>query len=234
MTLSTSDFSALAAEHSVHRSVYTDPAVFLAEQERIFRRAWLYVGHESQIPRAGDWIRTMLGPDEMILIRGEQERVSVLHNRCPHRGARLVTGERGSSAHLACAYHAWSFDSAGKVIGIPLPDGYRPGYLDDSEQRSIARAPRVASYRGFIFASHCETGPSLVDFLKGIAFSIDNLVDRAPRDACARWVGRCECSIGATGSCSWRTRSTWFTLALCMPARWPPLGQTAMRPAFLA
>lgn len=180
MTLSTSDFSALAAEHSVHRSVYTDPAVFLAEQERIFRRAWLYVGHESQIPRAGDWIRTMLGPDEMILIRGEQERVSVLHNRCPHRGARLVTGERGSSAHLACAYHAWSFDSAGKVIGIPLPDGYRPGYLDDSEQRSIARAPRVASYRGFIFASHCETGPSLVDFLKGIAFSIDNLVDRAP------------------------------------------------------
>ena len=47
MSLSDFDFSALASERAVHRSVYTDPAVFAAEQTRIFRRAWLYVGHES-------------------------------------------------------------------------------------------------------------------------------------------------------------------------------------------
>ena len=175
-----SDYSKLAVDHAVHRSAYTDLGVFDAEQDRIFRRAWLYVGHESQIPRAGDWIRTMLGPDEMILIRGDAGQLSLLHNRCPHRSARLVTGERGSSPHLTCPYHAWSFDSAGALVGIPLAEGYRPGFMNDASLRSVARAPRVESYRGFVFASHCSTGPSLSNFLKGIAFAIDNLVDRAP------------------------------------------------------
>lgn len=74
MPPSSPDFAALATEQRVHRSVYTDPAVFAAEQERIFRRAWLYVGHESQVREAGDWLLTRLGPDEMVLIRGEGAR----------------------------------------------------------------------------------------------------------------------------------------------------------------
>jgi phenylpropionate dioxygenase-like ring-hydroxylating dioxygenase large terminal subunit len=180
MAGSSQDFSSLVTEQSVHRSVYTDPAVFAAEQDRIFRRAWLYVGHESQVARTGDWILTRLGPDEMILIRGQQGELSLLHNRCPHRGSRLVAGERGSSPNLVCPYHAWSFDSTGRITGMPLPEGYRPGFMDDSAARSIARAPRVESYRGFVFGSHSATGPSLTQFLGGIAFAIDNLVDRAP------------------------------------------------------
>lgn len=180
MSLSDFDFSALASESAVHRSVYTDPAVFAAEQERIFRRAWLYVGHESQVPSTGDWLLTQLGPDEMILIRGEEGALSLLHNRCPHRGARLVAAERGSSRHLICPYHAWSFDPAGRLTGLPLPEGYTPGFLDDAQGRQVARAPRLQSYRGFVFASHAAEGPSLPEFLGGIAFAIDNLVDRAP------------------------------------------------------
>jgi len=38
--------------NAVHRTAYTDPALFALEQERIFRRAWLYVGHESEVPTA--------------------------------------------------------------------------------------------------------------------------------------------------------------------------------------
>lgn len=180
MPPSSPDFAALAAEQRVHRSVYTDPAVFAAEQERIFRRAWLYVGHESQVREAGDWLLTRLGPDEMILIRGEGGALSLLHNRCPHRGARLVSGERGHSRHLICPYHAWSFDAAGTLTGLPLPEGYPEAYLQDASARNVARAPRVQSYRGFVFASHAAHGPSLTEFLQGIAFAIDNLVDRAP------------------------------------------------------
>ena len=180
MSLSDFDFSALASERAVHRSVYTDPAVFAGEQARIFRRAWLYVGHESQVPAVGDWLLTQLGPDEMILIRGEEGALSLLHNRCPHRGARLVAAERGSSRHLICPYHAWSFDPGGRLTGLPLPEGYTPGFLDDAQGRQVARAPRIQSYRGFVFASHAAEGPSLSEFLGGIAFAIDNLVDRAP------------------------------------------------------
>lgn len=174
------DFAALANERAVHRSVYTDPAVFAAEQERIFRRAWLYVGHESQVPEAGSWLLTRLGPDEMILMRGEGGDLSLLHNRCPHRGARLVSVERGRSRQLNCPYHAWSFDASGRLTGLPLPEGYPADYLRDIGLRDIARAPRVESYRGFVFASHAADGPPLSDFLEGIALAIDNLVDRAP------------------------------------------------------
>ena len=174
------DFTALATAQRVHRSVYTDPAVFAAEEQRIFRRAWLYVGHESQVNAAGDWLLTRLGPDEMILIRGDDGALSLLHNRCPHRGSRLVSGERGHSRHLVCPYHAWSFDAGGTLTGLPLPEGYPAAYLHDAGARNVARAPRVQSYRGFVFASHAAEGPSLVEYLQGIAFAIDNLVDRAP------------------------------------------------------
>ena len=36
----------------VHRSAMTSPAVHRAEIERIFAKSWLYVGHESEIPRS--------------------------------------------------------------------------------------------------------------------------------------------------------------------------------------
>lgn len=44
----------LVREDAVHRDVYVDPEVFALEQERLWARGWIYVGHDSQVPRAGD------------------------------------------------------------------------------------------------------------------------------------------------------------------------------------
>ena len=44
----------------VHRDFYTSPEVFEFEMERIFARAWLIVGHDSQVPNSGDYITTTL------------------------------------------------------------------------------------------------------------------------------------------------------------------------------
>ena len=93
---------------AVHRAAYTDPAVFALEQERIFRRAWLYVAHESEVPRAGDYVLRRLGPDEVLLVRGEDGGLALLHNRCAHRGARIVSEPAGNAKQLRCPYHAWT------------------------------------------------------------------------------------------------------------------------------
>ena len=175
----------LVRENSVHRAAYTDPAVFELEQERIFRRAWLYLAHESEVPNAGDYVLTRLGPDEVILVRREDGGLSLLHNRCAHRGARVVSEPCGRARQLRCPYHAWSYRLDGSLIGVPLPDGYAP----DAKLPGLAAVPRVESYRGFVFASHAATGPALADFLGGLRSAFDNLVDRAPAGKVTRFGG---------------------------------------------
>ena len=89
----------------VHRGVYTDPDLFELEMERIFGRAWLYVGHASQVPQAGDYITTELGRQPVILVRHRDGAVHVLLNRCTHRGAKVVNDRKGSAPRLTCCYH---------------------------------------------------------------------------------------------------------------------------------
>src|SRR3982751_4242141 len=114
----------LIRDHWVHRAAYIEPAVFALEQERIFRRAWLYVGHESEVPRPGDHVLTHLGPDEVILARREDGGLCLLHNRCAHRGARVVSEPCGNARQLRCPYHAWTYRLDGSLIGVPLADRY--------------------------------------------------------------------------------------------------------------
>ena len=174
----------LVREHAVHRAAYVDPAVFALEEERIFRRAWLYVGHESEVPRSGDYVLRRLGADEVILVRTEAGELSLLHNRCAHRGARIATAPRGNLRQFRCPYHAWTYRLDGSLIGVPLADGYA-----GKPELSLAPVARVSSYRGFVFGSHAPQGGSLPEFLGGLASAFDNMVDRAPAGTLTRFGG---------------------------------------------
>ena len=70
----------------VRREVYTDPAIFELEMQRIHERVWIYCGHESQVPKAGDYYAVQIGRQPMVMVRGADGKVNVLYNRCPHRG----------------------------------------------------------------------------------------------------------------------------------------------------
>jgi len=172
------DASAWVQPHRVHRSIYTDRAVFALEQERIFQRAWVYVGHESEIPEPGDHILAHMGTQEIVLVRQTDGGLAAFENRCSHRGARLVVQPQGHARQFTCAYHAWSFQLDGQWQAMPLPQGYAANPA--TAQRGLTRIRQVQSYRGFIFASHSEQAPPLVDFLGGLASALDNMVDRSP------------------------------------------------------
>ena len=161
----------------VHRSVYADPAIFELEMERIFGRAWLLLGHESQVRSAGDYFTTRMGREPVIVVRQDGGEIAVLVNRCAHRGATVCAEGRGNTERFVCPYHGWSYDRAGALRAVPFESGYEKGKL---ETLRLKAAPRVALYRGFVFASLAESGPTLLEFLGPAKGSFDDLVDRAP------------------------------------------------------
>ena len=162
----------------VHRRVYTDPDIFELEMERIFSRAWLFVGHTSQVQQAGDFVTTELGRQPVIMTRHRDGSVHVLINRCTHRGAKVVNERKGHSPRLTCCYHGWTFDTDGRLVTVPVPEGCAADF--DKSAFGLARAPRVGEYRGFVFASLATKGPSFEDHIGPMKRNIDDLVDRAP------------------------------------------------------
>lgn len=184
------EIAGLLRPDAVHRAVYADAALFALEQERIFRRAWIYLCHESEVARPGDYVLAQLGPDEVIVARGADGGIAAMHNRCAHRGARVVTASRGNTRLFTCAYHAWSYRPDGALDSVPGPEGYAGGFAGGLPGPGLTRVTRVASYRGFVFGSSAASGPDLPAYLGGLTGALDNMVDRAPGGALVQAGGR--------------------------------------------
>src|SRR6266850_2440736 len=175
--LSNEELALLVQPDRVHRSVYADPAIFELEMERIFGRAWLILGHESQIAAPGDYFTTRMGREPVIVARQDDGSIRALVNRCAHRGSMVCAEGRGNAERFVCPYHGWSYDRSGELKAVPFSAGYAPGKLGELRLHAV---PRVENYRGFIFASLAADGPSLAEFLGPTKASFDDLVDRAP------------------------------------------------------
>ena len=171
------DFSRLVERTRVHRRVYTDPQVFEAERQRLFGRIWLWLGHESQVRRPGDFFTARLAGERIIVARHSDGRVHAFHNRCAHRGAEVCALSVGNARNFVCPYHAWTYRTDGSLASVPLEQGYarRDGLA------GLEPLARLASYRGFLFGSHATAGEDLETFLgPDVRAAFDNLVDRAP------------------------------------------------------
>lgn len=162
----------------VDRSIFTDPVIFELEIERIWERSWLYVCHESQIPKIGDFLTTYLARQPVIVIRGASGQVNVFINACAHRGSQLVHEESGNRTDMTCFFHGWCFDTDGKLQSVTREKG--GGYPDQfcKENYNLTRAPRVESYRGFVFASLSDEVPTLTEHLRDARVMIDLMADQ--------------------------------------------------------
>ncbi|MEE8079401.1 MAG: Rieske 2Fe-2S domain-containing protein [Pseudomonadales bacterium] len=164
----------------VHRKVYTDPEVFALEVERIFGRAWNYVGHQSQVPNPGDYFCTTVANRPVVMVRHSDGDIRVLQNRCAHRGAEVVAGRIGNAKLLRCCYHGWTYRTDGTLHSIPRPGGYAGTTVDADKSQFGMPALNTECYRGFVFANLSDAAGGLEDFLAGAAKSLDNMVDRSP------------------------------------------------------
>ena len=168
----------LVQEDRVHRALYTDPEIFAAEMTKIFGGTWVYIAHESEIPDANDYVTRKLGLRPVIVLRDSNNILRVLYNRCTHRGTTLCRHEKGNARAFQCPYHGWNFLNSGKLRGVPWADGYSADIKD--EKFNLAQAPRVESYRGFIFTTLNLEAPSLLNWLGPMTKPIDEWLDRNP------------------------------------------------------
>jgi len=139
----------LVADDRVHRDVYIDPEVFQLEMERLWSRTWIYVGHASQVPQAGDFITADIAAKPVIMVRHTDGKVRVLMNRCAHKGTKVVYDIAGNTGKtFRCPYHAWTYRTDGTLLNIPLKSGYEGTRLEAQGLTPIAHE----TYRGFVFA----------------------------------------------------------------------------------
>ncbi len=185
--IDSAELQSLVEVDRVHRRCYSDPDIFELEMKNIFEKTWQYCGHESQIPKPGDYYTFQIGRQPMVMVRGEptashpEGEISVLYNRCPHRGVQVCGSRAGNAGDkLTCPYHAWRFHYDGSLESVPLEKGYRDTRFDrNSPEFQMTRAEASDSYRGFIFARLAE-GPSLLEWMGPAKIAIDDMCDRSP------------------------------------------------------
>jgi choline monooxygenase len=99
-------------------SWYSDPAVLDAERERIFRRAWHYVGHVGRLPEPSSYFACATGGLPAVVTRDGDGELRAFLNVCRHRGSELVEGA-GRRDTLQCPYHAWTYGLDGQLRSAP-------------------------------------------------------------------------------------------------------------------
>lgn len=149
--------------------VFTDPALYASEQERLFRGdVWNWVGLEVETPNPGDFKTQMIGDTPVIVIRDTQGVMKVFVNRCAHRGALLCVEPTGHTNRFTCAYHNWSFDLDGCLRGVAFRHGIRnQGGLPpdfDFAAHGLQRL-RVETLHGLVFATFSAHVAPLSDWL---------------------------------------------------------------------
>lgn len=175
--------------------IFTDQSLYQLELERIFARGWLFLAHESQLPRPGDFFQTYMGEDPVLVVRQKDGTLVAFLNQCRHRGMRISRADCGNAKAFTCTYHGWGYDLAGNLVSVPYEaEGYRNA-LNKALWRT-QRVTQLVSYRGLIFGTWDPKAPSFEKYLGDMRWYLDGFVDRSPAGTeviggVHKWVLKC-------------------------------------------
>ncbi|GLS87211.1 (2Fe-2S)-binding protein [Cypionkella aquatica] len=102
------------------RAFYTDPDIYERDLDRVFRRHWHCIAHESVIPNPNDFELFKMATEQVILTRDAQGEIHALLNICRHRGAEVCTQHKGNAKAFVCPYHAWTYGNDGRLKAARL------------------------------------------------------------------------------------------------------------------
>ena len=114
-----------AKGHSLAQAFYKDAGIYRAEIDTIFFKHWLFAGHGSKIPNAGDFITLEFDNESVIVVRTNSGAIKAHANVCRHRGSRLCLDAQGSKSSFVCPYHAWRYSLDGDLVSARnMPDDF--------------------------------------------------------------------------------------------------------------
>jgi Rieske 2Fe-2S family protein len=133
----------LTQRYFVSREIFAD------EQENIFSRQWILVGHQSQVVKPGDYFVAEVAGESLIVAKDQRSTIRAFYNVCRHRGSRLIEKKHGQCAAIQCPYHAWTYALDGRLIGAPHMDEV----LGFNKADCSLRQAQLGLWEGFIFVN---------------------------------------------------------------------------------
>jgi phenylpropionate dioxygenase-like ring-hydroxylating dioxygenase large terminal subunit len=138
-----------------------DPEFYELEKEAVFKRSWLHVGRETNLPRKGTYFtRELEGLGySLIVVRGMDDKVRAFHNVCSHRGNQVVWDEnptweaKGNCREFTCKYHGWRYSLEGEINYVHNAPEYR-GL--DAEKLHLPEV-HCEVWCGFVFVNFDKT-----------------------------------------------------------------------------
>lgn len=160
----------------ISRDLFVDESIYREELENIFTRAWLFIGHESQIPKPGDFFTSRMGEESVIMSRNKRGEINVFLNSCRHRGMKVCRYESGNTSLFTCPYHSWTYTTDGKLQGVPQYRTLYEGNLD-REANSLVTVGKIANYKGTIWATWDKEAPEFLTYLGDAKAHLDQALD---------------------------------------------------------
>lgn len=138
--------SAVARGESLPPAWYTRDDIAALDMACIIEREWQYIGAATQLSRQGDFVTGTIGRVPVVVVH-DGKGLNGFVNVCRHRRHQVMKGE-GNACRMRCPYHAWTYDLAGALVGLPRADE-----LAEHAREELALMPvRVETLGPFVFA----------------------------------------------------------------------------------
>ena len=167
-----------AGRFQVNRAAFTDPKVFAEEKTKLLKRSWIFLGHESEVSKPGDYITRKILDYNLIFSKDRNGKVHAFFNSCTHRGATILRDPSGNKKNFGCPYHGWTYSNAGKLIDQSCKFGYPENFSADGAY-DLAEVPSIASRSGFWFVNFATDTMSLDDYLGDAGDRIDMMAEHS-------------------------------------------------------
>ena len=162
-------------------TAFTSDEFLALENERLFKRNWVFVAHGRDVPEAGDLKPLEVAGLPLLLVRNNAGQVNVFHNACRHRGRRLVDAECRAQRHLICPYHRWAYDLDGALQSTPHFGGFKEHAASGFDASDFGLlSVRCVEWNHWVLVNLDGNAAPFEDYVRPLAQRVENWPFRAP------------------------------------------------------